>query len=351
MMKLSDRDWAPFYISELFNIESCKCSRAIGLKVGLTPYIGATNRNNGILKFVDSESLITKGNCIVFICDGDGSIGYNIYKKEDFIGSTTLKVGRNKYLNKYVGLFITTVADKVRNSYDFGYKRNEGHLKNEKLYLPINTDLQPDYVFMEEYMREKETILKEQYKKFVASRLNEKIEKPIPPKEWKEFFVSELFNHELSKGDNQAKLLSGGNVPLISAGNAQNGVCKYIKEGDGKSQLFNSNTITIDMFGKAFFQPAKFYAVSHGRVNILYPKININKNIGLFLCCILERKIFGKYTFSNMCNKRRLQNESIRLPITSFGEPDYVYMENYMKYLEQKKLSEYLKYIEKSERV
>ena len=168
---------------------------------------------------------------------------------------------------------------------------------------------------------------------------------------WKEFYLSELFNFELSRGDNQAKLLNDGNIPLISAGNTQNGVCKYIKEGDGKSQLFNSNIITIDMFGKVFFQPAKFYAVSHGRVNILYPKININKDIGLFLCCVLERKFQGKYTFSNMCNKRRLQNETIQLPVTSSGEPDYTYMENYMKYLEQKKLLEYIKYIEKSERI
>ncbi|MCT8556042.1 restriction endonuclease subunit S, partial [Glaesserella parasuis] len=101
-LKLTDRTWGKFSIGDLFQIENCKCSKVSVLKEGNVPYIGATNRNNGVLSFVENKSsFITKGNCIVFICDGEGSIGYSIYKKEDFIGTTTIKVGRNEYLNKY----------------------------------------------------------------------------------------------------------------------------------------------------------------------------------------------------------------------------------------------------------
>lgn len=57
---------------------------------------------------------MTKGNCIAFICDGKGSIRYSIYKHENFIGSTTVKVGRNTNLNKYNGTFITTISDRVK---------------------------------------------------------------------------------------------------------------------------------------------------------------------------------------------------------------------------------------------
>jgi hypothetical protein len=151
---LSEKEWKPFKLSSIFEIENCKCSNISKLKEGNIPYVGATNRNNGTLKFVEhKEQLITKGNCLVFICDGEGSVGTSIYKKEDFIGSTTVKVGRNSNLNKYIGTFITTIADSVRDKYNFGFKRNETHLKNEILMLPINNKNEPDYLYMENYIK------------------------------------------------------------------------------------------------------------------------------------------------------------------------------------------------------
>ena len=51
------------------------------------------------------------------------------------------------------GLFITTVADKVRGKYNFGYKRSGKRLANEKLLLPINSQKEPDYHYMENYMK------------------------------------------------------------------------------------------------------------------------------------------------------------------------------------------------------
>ena len=154
VVPLSEKEWKAFKLNSIFDVENCKCSNVSKLRDGNIPYIGATNRNNGLLKFVEyNKTLITKGNCIVFICDGEGSVGTSIYKKEDFIGSTTIKVGRNDKLNSYIGFFITTVADKVRSKYNFGFKRNDKHLKNELLLLPINSKGEPDFTYMENYMK------------------------------------------------------------------------------------------------------------------------------------------------------------------------------------------------------
>ena len=171
---LKNRQWKEFKLGSIFEIENCKCSKVSNLKQGSFPYIGATNRNNGVLKFVKPiKKMISKGNCIVFICDGEGSIGFSIYKKEDFIGSTTVKIGRNNKLNKYIGTFITTIADSARNKYNFGFKRNELHLKNEILMLPTTKKGDPDYIFMEFYMQKKEKEKKEKYKKYIIKRINE----------------------------------------------------------------------------------------------------------------------------------------------------------------------------------
>ena len=151
-------NWKTFKVEEILNIENCKCSKVSALSDGEMPYIGATTNNNGVCRFVEkNDKYITKGNCIVFVCDGEGSIGLSIYKHEDFIGSTTLKVGRCEQLNKYNAMFITTVADTVRGKYNFGYKRNEKNLKRETITLPVTPTGHPDWEFMENYMRHQES--------------------------------------------------------------------------------------------------------------------------------------------------------------------------------------------------
>lgn len=69
------------------------------------------------------------------------------------MGSTTLKVGRNKYLNELNAEFISTTLDQNRELYCFGYKRNEKRLLNETILLPINNKNEPDYDFMEQYIK------------------------------------------------------------------------------------------------------------------------------------------------------------------------------------------------------
>ena len=154
-LTLDSVEWGVFRIKDIFTIENCKCSKVSGLDTGRIPYVGATNQNNGTINYLSKyDNLITKGNCIVFVCDGEGSMGYSFYKYEDFIGTTTVKVGRNTKLNKFNGMFITTVADTVRGKYNFGYKRNELRLKNETLSLPIDSNGNPNWQFMEDYIKQ-----------------------------------------------------------------------------------------------------------------------------------------------------------------------------------------------------
>ena len=102
--------------------------------------------------------------------------------------------------------------------------------------------------------------------------------------QWRFFKIKDFFKVELSKGDIKLDEMESGTVALISSGETNNGVVGYIDEkGDGKAKIFPPNRITIDMFGNAFYQSEPFYAVSHGRVNILTPKFNLTKGIGLFI--------------------------------------------------------------------
>lgn len=64
--------------------------------------------DNGVmLHCVKDESLMTKGNCIIFICNGQGSVGYANYMDVDFIGTTDIVAGYNDNLNEYTGIFFS----------------------------------------------------------------------------------------------------------------------------------------------------------------------------------------------------------------------------------------------------
>lgn len=147
---------------------------------------------------------------------------------------------------------------------------------------------------------------------------------------WKEFDITDLFQVKLSSDDLQPGKLVDGDIPLVSSGKTNNGIVMYIEE-QKDATIYNENTITIDMFGKAFYQSERYYAVSHGRINILIPKFEITKNIGMFLVSVLEKSFEEKYSFTTMCSSTLLKNEKIKLPTDNNENPDWGYMEEYME--------------------
>lgn len=154
---LGDRKWDWFIVCDLFiQVEKCKCSTATELLEDgdEIAYIGAKKDENGVMRYAKYDgALVTKGNCIVFIGDGQGAVGYCLYKPKDFIGSTTLTAGYNKHLNLYVAQFLVTVLDSERYRYSFGRKYNKNAILNSKIRLPIDSEGNPDWQFMENYIK------------------------------------------------------------------------------------------------------------------------------------------------------------------------------------------------------
>lgn len=151
----------------------------------------------------------------------------------------------------------------------------------------------------------------------------------IDTSNWKEFRVGDLFDMSLSKDDIQPKSIVEGDIPLISSGKTNNGIVAYIQ--DDKATIQKANTITVDMFGKAFYQVNPYYCVSHGRVNILTPKFDINEYIGLFVISVIEKVSNEKYEFDSMCTGKKLTEDIVSLPAKPDGQPDWDYMESYMR--------------------
>lgn len=167
-------------------------------------------------------------------------------------------------------------------------------------------------------------------------------------KSWKKFPITNLFDVVQEKKDNQAVRLEEGEIPLISAGqNMGNGVVKLVKNPVVGSTLFHAGSTTVDMFGQAYWQPNDFVAVSHARVTILSPKLDIlkDKYVGMFIASCLTRIFKSLSAYEAMCCIKVIVKESLILPVTPDGTPDWNYMSDYMKNLEiisKKNLSFYL---------
>lgn len=156
-VSLKDRKWRWFSCENIFDIiDKCKRSNAEGLLTDGDDinYIGAKKTNNGFMRRVKkADKLVSEGNCIVFIGDGQGSVGYTTYQENDFIGSSTLSCGYSTKLNEYNALFIVSVLDLERYKYSFGRKYGKDQVKKSKIKLPVKKDGEPDWQFMEYYIK------------------------------------------------------------------------------------------------------------------------------------------------------------------------------------------------------
>lgn len=141
---------------------------------------------------------------------------------------------------------------------------------------------------------------------------------PVDTSQWGEFVVGELFDVQLSDGDNKPKKLPKGTIPLVSAGNTNNGI---VGSFESNTIIFPAHSITVDMFGQAFYQPKEFQAVSHGRVNVLVPSFENNENIGQFIVTILNAQC-QKYSFTEMLTSKKIKGETIPLPLKPSADPE-----------------------------
>lgn len=156
----------------------------------------------------------------------------------------------------------------------------------------------------------------------------------IDTKNREEFRIWDFFEFRLSNDDIQPKNIEIWKVPLVSAWKENNWIVSYISDNNAK--LWDKNTITVDMFWKTFYQPNPYFAVSHGRVNILIPKFEISEYVCRFFVSLIEKVASDKYEFKEMCTWKKLSKDIIKIPVNSEWNPDREYMENYMKNLEEK---------------
>ncbi len=151
---VSTDSWGDFRVEDLFDRLEVGKAHAGMLEDGDDClYLGAKKDDNCVIRrCARNPDLVQKGNCIVFICNGEGSVGYANYMDREFIATTDLVMGYSDRLNKYNGLFIATILDRERPKYSFGRKWKI-HLRDTVIRLPQTADGKPDWDEMEKRIK------------------------------------------------------------------------------------------------------------------------------------------------------------------------------------------------------
>lgn len=321
-------------------------------------YIGATNRGNGVLcVVVDDEAahkLVQSGNCIGFIKNGDGAAGFAIYKKEQFISTSDVIYGYANWLNLDTGLFFVAAQDMIEAKYSHGYKRNQQHLRGDRVMLPVTDSGEPDYDYMAQYASKMRGDMLMRYKNYVAGQLSQLEYKEIPAlneKEWRAFSVESLFSTiEPTKGKTTSGLVEGEGLPYIAAAKSIIG-CPVCSARANKEWASSGNGMVFVMLGDgaaglAHYMPMAFIGMS-GKTSVGYSE-HLNLYNGLFIekCLSSNKAIFSH---GHSWTGKRLLNTKVMLPVTDSGEPDYAYMEQYAKNMMLRKYEQYLAFLDGKE--
>lgn len=147
--------WKRFPIKNIFShFEKGKVHRQDDLPDGKGYfYIGAKKSNGGVmLECGKNSSLLSKGNCIAFICNGQGSVGYANYIDRDSYACGDLILAYSDKINKYTAMFLVTIIDMERPKYSFGRKWTK-YLKDTEILLPVCPNGDIDWDYMESYIK------------------------------------------------------------------------------------------------------------------------------------------------------------------------------------------------------
>lgn len=350
--ELKNERWKEFLIAGdegLFNISSTNSGidkNKLNNENGNIPYITRSNENNGINLFVsnkqDTKWNVDEKNTITIGLDTQ-TVFYQPYK---FYTGQNIQILKHQKINKETAMFIISMLKVQMKKFNWGGNgATLGRLCRTKLMLPIDSTGEPNWSFMEDYIKNMEQKKIIDYIAFVTEK-NKKIEyKRVPElkdKKWKEFCIGDIYDIKSGCSLTKENMING-NTPFIGASANNNAVTNFVSN---TNRSLDKNVVNINFngsVGEAFYHP--YTALFSGDVKRLHLKdYPDNEYINLFIITLIKAQK-DKYSYGYKFSEKRMIRQYIKLPVNDAGDPDYEYMEQYIKNMEYDKIIEYMAYI------
>jgi hypothetical protein len=294
---------------ELIHLEQCSKENKHSIN-----FVSRTENNNGVSAFVIKTDEFRSNPSHTISVAGGGSVLSSFYQEEEYYS------GRDIYylkplsnLSKLEMLFYAYCLTKNKYKYNYGRQANKT-LKD--ILVPSKLPKKFEKLDITELNTLKKTPV-----------LNSSVKLNAVNWDWFSLNDEKLFKITGSKTTPLLELeeFGKGIYPFVTTQATNNGIGGFFNFSTEKG-----NILTVDsaVIGYCSYQPLDFSASDH--VEKLIPQFQMNKYVALFIATIINKEQY-RYNYGRKASQTRLKRAKIKLPITKKGEPDFVFMENYIK--------------------
>jgi len=340
MGKIDTSGWKEFRVGDLFAAERGKVKNIQPLCPGETPIIAAGAYNQGIAGMYEIDSAYE--NRITISCNGAGcgSTFYHPYKF-NVNGDAITLIEKNSMSDKAKSFIACILNGAFTRKYSYEEKCSPQKALDEIVRLPATPDGDPDWAYMESYMANLETKVAESLTMLQAAKDAEK--KKVDTREWGEFHLYDIFSISMGNKFDQSKMCEiDEGINFVGRSALTNGVaCAVTSVEDKKGntvQPYPAGDITIALggsIGAAFVQDKEFYTSQN--VCVLHTdNHSITERAKWFVAASITASCGNYEAFTDELNRHIRTDFIIRLPMDKTGQPDWTYMEEYMRKVEER---------------
>lgn len=347
MGKIDTSGWKEFRVGELFEklnlrflpnrvFDKASDISEVKSEEFNLPLVNAKHSNNGIMYYGRKHEWEYEVLTIDIVADGAASTG-DVYAQPQETGvlyNAYLVKPKAKCVTGLILFFLSTVIQRcVKDHFGYDNKCTWDKVKHETILLPVDKTGQPDWAYMESYMADLEAKVAESLTLLQTAKNAEK--KKVDTREWGEFRVGELFDIKHPAARSEKKYCEG-EINYVSSGAFNNGVVNKLMPLPNEL-LDRGGCITVSpLDGSSFYQEEDFLGRggSGASISILYNS-HLNRNNALFICSVIRSSANG-FGYTDLLNGENLKSLTIKIPVDKTGQPDWAYMEEYMRKVEER---------------
>ena len=336
--KIDINKWKEFKIGDLFDIHPTKAYKmnnsSLLAEDGINPVVVNSCYNNGIGGYTNYDCT-EDGNMITF--SDTTSADSIFYQKDSFVGYPPVQgmypIGeyKDKWSEYTYLFFVTLFKEKAINlNYDYVNKFTRESAKEIMIKLPVDNKDNPDWNYMERYMKNIEEQSRESIREL--NNCSEETNK-IDIAKWGEFHLYDIFDIDSgSKMDKRVMKFDNPTINFVGRSGINNGVTAVVDEVEDYAP-YKAGNLTLALggayLGSCFVQEKDFYTSQN--VVVLSPKEDISFYAKEFICAVIFKEGNTHYkAFIDELNRHIKTDFIIKLPVDFQGKPNYEYMHKYM---------------------
>lgn len=305
---------------------------------GSIPLLTAGKENQGVATYIGNPASLYIDPITVDM------FGNSFFHKGEYAGDDNIYFFINDEISDEVKIFIATIINTCNTQkYSFKDQFRQPQADSLTVFLPATSESQPNWEYMNSYIKQ---IMGESEKHIENLKKVDNTKHLIDTSNWGKFKIESLFdkldlkclknkfNKILDCSEERTNEFS---LPLTNAKHFNNGIQFY-----GRPNEWDSAEMTIDIVSNGACATGDVYAQPQ-RTGVLWDsylikcKHNITSELVLhYMACVIQRCIKQYFGWNDKCVWDKVKEQYIKLPITSNGEPNWQYMENYMQIIMSK---------------